>query len=168
MDQIASRYSLENPKIRLIGLRFFNVYGSREFYKSKTASMILQLGHQILDGVPPRLFEKSDQIYRDFIYIDDVIQANIKSCNSNHNGTYNVGTGIARSFLDISNILQKELGTDFDIDYFPNPYEGYQMHTQADITSIKKSIQFNPKFSLEQGIKDYIPEILKTHGKNIS
>ena len=168
MDQIANRYSLDNPKMQIIGLRFFNVYGPREFYKSSTASMVLQLGHQILDGKAPRLFDNSHQIYRDFIYIEDVIQANIKACSSSHNGTYNVGTGIARNFQEISDILQKELKTNLGTDYFTNPYEGYQMHTEANISSTIKNIDFQPKFTLEKGIKSYLPQILKTHGKNTS
>ena len=105
-----------------IGLRFFNVYGPREYYKAHTSSMIIQLGHQILDGKIPRLFTGSDQIFRDFIYIDDVLQAIIKSCDPKKNGTYNVGTGISRSFQDIVDILQKELGTDLGTEYFSNPY----------------------------------------------
>ena len=81
MDQIAMRFSLQNPNMIIVGLRFFNVYGSREFYKDKTSSMVTQLGLQILDNKAPRLFENSNQILRDFIYIDDVVQANIKACN---------------------------------------------------------------------------------------
>ena len=67
MDQIATKYSLENPDLKIVGLRFFNVYGPREYYKGSTSSMVIQLGHQILDGKAPRLFLESDQIFRDFI-----------------------------------------------------------------------------------------------------
>ena len=130
--------------------------------------MVIQLGHQILDGKAPRLFEDSDQISRDFIYIDDVIQANVKACSSIHNGTYNIGTGIARNFQEIADILQTELNTDLGTDYFTNPHNGYQMHTQADITTSKKYLGFEPKFSLEKGIKAYIPEIKRLHGENMS
>ena len=79
MDQIAIRYSKENPDLTIVGLRFFNVYGPREYYKGNTSSMVIQLGHQIIDGKTPRLFKKSDQIYRDLIYIDDVLQTIIKA-----------------------------------------------------------------------------------------
>ena len=167
MDQIAIRYSKENPDLTIVGLRFFNVYGPREYYKANTSSMVIQLGHQILDGKIPRLFKGSDQIFRDFIYIDDVLQASIKACDPKQNGTYNVGTGISRSFQDIADILQKELGTDLGTEYFPNPYDGYQMHTQANISTSKDNLGFEPKVSLEQGIKSYIPEIKRLHGTEI-
>jgi len=167
MDQIAYRYSKENPDLTIVGLRFFNVYGPREYYKANTSSMVIQLGHQILDGKIPRLFKGSDQIFRDFIYIDDVLQASIKACDPKQNGIYNVGTGISRSFQDIADILQKELGTDLGTEYFPNPYDGYQMHTQANISTSKDNLGFEPKVSLEQGIKSYIPEIKRLHGTEI-
>ena len=168
MDQIANRFSKQNPEMTIVGLRFFNVYGSREFYKAKTSSMVIQLGHQILEGRAPRLFENSKEILRDFIYIEDVIQANIKACNTKHNGTFNVGTGLPRSFQDIADILQKELGTNLGTEYFLNPFEGYQMNTQANISASINSFGFQPNFSLESGIKDYLPEIKRLLGKNLS
>ena len=168
MDQIADRYSKENPDMTIVGLKFFNVYGPREYYKAKTSSMVIQLGHQILDGKAPRLFEGSDQILRDFINIKDVVQANIKACNPKQNGVYNVGTGAPRSFQDIADILQTELGTDLGTEYIPNPYDGYQMHTQADIGTSQDNLGFDPIISLEEGIKTYIPEIKRLHGTDIS
>jgi ADP-L-glycero-D-manno-heptose 6-epimerase len=167
MDQIATRYSKENPELTIVGLRFFNVFGPREYYKANTSSLVIQLGHQILDGEKPRLFLGSDQIFRDFIYIDDVLQGIIKACNPRKNGIYNIGTGISRSFQDIADILQKELGTDLAIEYFPNPYDGYQMHTQANISSSKDNLDFEPTLSLEQGIKCYIPDIKRLHRTEI-
>ena len=168
MDQIANQYSNENPDLTVVGLRFFNVYGPKEYYKGRTSSMVIQLGHQILDGKAPRLFIGSDQIFRDFIYIDDILQAIIKACDPKKNGTYNVGTGISRSFQDIADILQNELNTDLGTDYFLNPYDGYQTHTQANISSSKNNLGFEPKVSLEQGIKSYIPEIKRLHGAEIT
>jgi len=164
MDQVAIKYSKENPDLKIVGLRFFNVYGPREYYKARTSSMVIQLGHQILDGKPPRLFENSSLISRDFIYIDDVVQANINACNARKNGTYNVGTGISRNFQEIADILQKELKTNLGTEYFKNPYSGYQTNTRADITSTKKNLDFELKFTLEEGIKAYIPEISRLHG----
>jgi len=168
MDQIAYRFSDENPDMTIVGLKFFNVYGPREYYKAKTSSMVIQLGHQILDGKAPRLFKGSDQILRDFINIEDVVQANIKACNPKKNGTYNVGTGNPRTFQDIADILQKELGTDLGNEYIPNPYDGYQMHTQADIIMSKVNLGFEPVVSLEEGIKAYILDIKRLHGTDIT
>jgi ADP-L-glycero-D-manno-heptose 6-epimerase len=164
MDQIAAQYSKENPNLTIVGLRFFNVYGPREYYKANTSSMVIQLGHQILDHKTPRLFIGSDQIYRDFIYIDDVLQAIIKACKPKKNGVFNVGSGISRSFQDIVNILQNEFKSDLGTEYFPNPFDGYQTNTKADISASINNLGFEPKFSLEQGIKSYIPEIKKMHG----
>jgi len=166
MDLIAENYSKKNPEMTISGLRYFNVYGGREFLKGKTASMVIQLAHQILDGKPPRLFEGSNNILRDFIYIEDVIQANIKACKPKINGVFNIGTGKPRSFQEIADILQKELNTDFGTEYFPNPHTGYQMHTQANISSSEENLEFQAQFSLEIGIKAYIPEIKQLHRKD--
>ena len=168
MDEIANRFSKDNSHLKILGLRYFNVYGPREFYKGKTASMVIQLGHQILNGHKPRLFENSRNILRDFIYIDDVVQSNIKACTAKENGVYNIGTGIPRSFQDIVDILQTELNTKLETEYFPNPLKGYQMHTQANISSSRKNLDFDPIYSLEEGIKKYIPEILRLHNSNFT
>jgi ADP-L-glycero-D-manno-heptose 6-epimerase len=163
MDKIATKYSYCNDEASLVGLRYFNVYGPGEFYKGSTASMIIQLGHQILSGNAPRLFENSRNILRDFVFIDDVIDANINAALSKKNGVYNIGSGCARSFLEVADILQMELNTNFEVDYFANPYSGYQNYTQADIYSTKRDLDYDPKFSLEKGINKYIPEIKKLY-----
>jgi len=159
MDHLAYEW-MKKSDLPIVGLRYFNVYGPREFFKNKTASMVLQFGHQILAGNNPRLFEGSDKILRDFIYIDDVIQANIKACTPKKSGVYNVGTVKARSFQDIVDILQKELGTNLACEYIPNPYIGqYQFFTQADIEPTKEFLGYDPEVTLEEGIKRYLPEI---------
>jgi ADP-L-glycero-D-manno-heptose 6-epimerase len=127
--------------------------------------MVIQLGHQILDGNSPRLFENSSNIFRDFVHIQDVLQANIKACEPKRSGVYNVGTGIPRSFQDIVDILQKELKTNLQTEYFPNPYENYQTNTRADISDTQRNLGFEPKITLEEGIKSYISEIKRLHGK---
>lgn len=163
MDNLTRKYLEKFPDMHIIGLRYFNVYGAREFFKGKTSSMVLQFGHQILDGKAPRLFEGSDRILRDFIYIEDVIQANIKAIDGVA-GIYNVGTGKARSFQDIADILQKKLGTDLGNEYIPNPYIGqYQFHTEADISETQDKLGYSPNFSLEDGIESYIEEIKRVH-----
>ena len=160
MDNITYEYLQKGVDINIVGLKYFNVYGQREFFKNSTASMVVQFGHQILAGKTPILFEGSDKILRDFIYIEDVIQANIKACSPKKSGVYNVGTGKARSFEDIVDILQKELNIDKGKEYIPNPFVGqYQFFTQADIETAKDALEYMPRFEMEEGIKAYIPEI---------
>ena len=167
MDQIAYKMMKENPTMTIVGLKYFNVYGAREFFKDKTSSTVIQFGHQILAGKTPRLFEGSDKIVRDFVYIKDVIQANIKACNPKKSGVYNVGTAKPRSFQDIADILQKELGTDYGTEYFPNPFTGYQMHTQAEISSSMENLGYVPEWELEAGIKDYLGNIKKMYEEEV-
>ncbi|WP_418641178.1 ADP-glyceromanno-heptose 6-epimerase [Sulfurimonas sp. ST-27] len=163
MDHLSREY-MKECDINIVGLRYFNVYGAREYFKNTTASMVLQFGHQILAEKNPRLFEGSDKILRDFIYIEDIIQANIKAMQPNTSGIYNVGTGKARSFQDIVDILQKELGTSLECEYIPNPYIGsYQFHTEADIATTKEALGYTPAYEMEEGIKAYVPEIKRIY-----
>jgi|TARA_B110000008_G_scaffold279158_1_gene325174 ADP-L-glycero-D-manno-heptose 6-epimerase len=162
MDQIACRYANTHKHVLIVGLRFFNVFGPRETYKEKTSSMILQLGHQILKNNPPKLFKNSENILRDFIYIEDVIQANILACETQKSGVYNVGTALPRSFKDVADVLLKEFNSSLSIEYFENPYSDYQNHTQADISLTQKDLGFEPNVTLEKGIKLYSKEIIRT------
>jgi len=168
MDNIAYEAMVQHPEATIVGLRYFNVYGAREYFKNTTASMVLQFGHQILSGKTPRLFEGSDQILRDFIYIEDVIQANVKAMIAGVSGVYNVGTGKARSFQDIPNILQKLYGTDLGNSYIKNPYKAYQTFTQADISTTNHALGYAPRFSLEDGIAAYADEIRRIYEEELA
>jgi ADP-L-glycero-D-manno-heptose 6-epimerase len=159
MDNLAYEW-IKRESFPIVGLRYFNVYGNREFHKGKTASMVLQFGLQILRGENPKLFEGSDKIFRDFVYIKDIIQANIKATNPKASGVYNVGTGKARTFQDIVDILKDKLSIDFTPEYIPNPYKNqYQFFTQADIEPTREFLGYAPEFTLEAGIGNYTPDI---------
>jgi ADP-L-glycero-D-manno-heptose 6-epimerase len=163
MDNLSRQYMTESD-ISIVGLRYFNVYGAREYFKNTTASMVLQFGHQLLAGKNPKLFEGSDKILRDFIYIEDIIQANVKAMQAPQSGIFNVGTGKARSFQDIVDILQKELGTSLVCEYIPNPFIGsYQFHTEADIGTTKEGLGYEPAYEMEDGIKAYVSEIRRIY-----
>ena len=167
MDYLSREY-MKKSDISIVGLRYFNVYGKGEYFKNTTASMVLQFGHQLLSGKNPRLFDGSDKILRDFIYIEDIIQANIKAMKPKESGIYNVGTGKARSFQDIVNILQKELKTDLVCEYIPNPFIGsYQFHTEADIQTTKDGLGYEPAYEMEDGIKDYVQEIKRVYEEEV-
>jgi ADP-L-glycero-D-manno-heptose 6-epimerase len=169
MDHTARQYALKHDDISIVGLRYFNVYGAREFFKNKTSSMVVQFGHQLLSGKNPKLFENSDQILRDFIYIEDIIQANILAAAPRESGVFNVGTGKARSFQSMVDILQRELGTSYVCEYVPNPYIGrYQFHTEADIQTTRECLGYEPRFSFEEGIAAYVPEIQRLFEQELS
>ena len=169
MDNVTYEYLKKDLSISVVGLKYFNVYGPKEFFKNSTASMVVQFAHQILAGKTPKLFEGSDKILRDFIYIEDIIQANIKAASPKKSGIYNVGTGNARSFEDIVNILQKELNIDNGKEYIPNPFVGqYQFFTQANIKTTQENLDYEPKFSMEEGIKAYIPDIKRLYETEVN
>ncbi|MDP3300701.1 MAG: ADP-glyceromanno-heptose 6-epimerase [Sulfuricurvum sp.] len=169
MDYLARDYAQKFKNISIVGLRYFNVYGPHEFFKNKTASMVVQFGHQLLSGKNPKLFENSDKILRDFIYIEDIVQANVLAMKPRESGVFNVGTGKARSFQSMVDILQHELGTSFTCEYIPNPYIGrYQFHTEADIDSTRNVLGYAPRFEFEDGIKAYAPEIKRLFEEEVS
>ncbi|GAB6078803.1 ADP-glyceromanno-heptose 6-epimerase [Hydrogenobaculum acidophilum] len=158
-DNLVKNKMEEYPSFRAVGFRYFNVYGMGEQYKGKTASMIYQLAMQMKSGKNPRLFKYGEQ-KRDFVYIEDVLQANIKALERyDATGIFNVGYGKARSFNDIVNILNRLMGTNYEVEYFDCPYEFYQNYTEADISAIKQKLGYEPKYDLESGIEDYLKNL---------
>ncbi len=158
-DNIVKNKMEEYPSFRAVGFRYFNVYGMGEQYKGKTASMIYQLSMQMKSGKNPRLFKYGEQ-KRDFVYIEDVLQANIKALERyDVVGIFNVGYGKARSFNDIVSILNKLMGTNYEVEYFDCPYEFYQNYTEADISAIKKHLGYKPQYDLESGIEHYLKSL---------
>ncbi len=152
MDEEATRYKDE---IKIVGLRYFNVYGPRERYKKKAASMIYQLAQQMKANKNPRIFKYGEQS-RDFIYVKDVVDATIRAMKAKGSGIVNVGTGITATFNRIIEILNQVLGTSFEPEYFDNPYSFYQNETRADTERAKELLGFEARYSIEEGIRDYI------------
>jgi len=159
LDQYVLQHKKRYPN-NIIGLRYFNVYGPGELYKGKMSSMIYQLALQMKAGKNPRIFKKGEQ-KRDFVYVKDTIQANIKAALSGKSGIYNVGCGKARTFNDIISILNTTMKTEFKTEYFDNPYDFYQDNTEADISKTESDLDYTPKYNLEMGIEDYYNNYLK-------
>lgn len=172
MERLAQEFSEKHSEISIVGLRYFNVYGPNEPHKNKAASMVYQLYSQIVSGKRPRIFKWGEQ-FRDFIYVKDVVLANLKALEFDHNSprpsgervrghaVFNVGTGIPTTFNKIIEILNSALGANKPTDYFDNPYDFYQDQTQADTTLAEKVLGFKCQFTPETGIRDYV-QILKT------
>ncbi|MDQ3546309.1 MAG: ADP-glyceromanno-heptose 6-epimerase [Verrucomicrobiota bacterium] len=155
MDNLARRAVADAPEWNIVGLRYFNVYGPREAHKGVPASMILHLSRQIRDGKRPRIFKHGEQ-KRDFVYVKDIVQGTLRAMEAKESGIYNLGSGQARSFNELIAILNQSLGTNFEPEYFDNPHAHYQPHTEADLTNVRKSLGYEPKFSLEEGVADYM------------
>jgi ADP-L-glycero-D-manno-heptose 6-epimerase len=153
MERLAARYAgkLAQPAI---GLRYTNVYGPGEAHKGKLASMIYQLAKQMRVGKRPRVFRAGEQ-KRDFVYIDDVVQANMKAMTATAGGIYNVGAGAAWSFNEIIAELNRVLKTNLEADYFENPYSFTQAITLADLTRGLEQLGYRPKYDLRKGIEAY-------------
>lgn len=161
MDQIVHANA---ERLKIVGLRYFNVFGPRESFKAKAASMIYQLAQQMLSGKSPRIFKWGEQ-RRDFIYVKDVVEATIRAAAAKRSTIVNIGTGESTSFNEVIDILNEGLGTRFEPDYFDNPYDFYQNFTQADITLAKRELSWYPQFSPREGILDYVRNYLLPAGQ---
>jgi ADP-L-glycero-D-manno-heptose 6-epimerase len=154
MDNIARR-AAESADWIIIGLRYFNVYGPREAHKGVPASMVYHLSRQMKAGQRPRIFKHGEQ-KRDFVYVKDVVEGSIRGLDAQASGIYNLGSGQARSFNELVNVLNKCLGTNFAPDYIDNPHAHYQNFTQADLTNARSGLGYEPRFPLEEGVRDYM------------
>ena len=155
MDNIARRAAAESPDWIIIGLRYFNVYGPREAHKGMPASMVYHLAKQMKTGQRPHIFKHGEQ-KRDFVYVKDIVEGSILALDASTSGIYNLGTGQARSFNELVDILNKCLGTNFQPDYIDNPHAHYQNFTQADLTNARNALDYKPRFPLEDGVRDYM------------
>ncbi|ACX71941.1 ADP-L-glycero-D-manno-heptose-6-epimerase [Methanocaldococcus vulcanius M7] len=155
-DCIAKKYIEKYPDAHIVGLRYFNVFGPREQYKGKMASMIWQLAKQMVDGKRPRIFKWGEQ-KRDQVYIKDVVGANLLAVDAKKSCIVNVGSGRAVSFNYIIEVLNKVLGFDYEPEYIDNPYkEFYQEHTEADLSKAEKYLDYKPKWGFEEAVEDYM------------
>jgi ADP-L-glycero-D-manno-heptose 6-epimerase len=155
LDNLARRAAADDPEWKIVGLRYFNVYGPREAHKGVPASMILHLSRQMKAGKRPRIFKHGEQ-KRDFVYVKDIVQGTLRALEARESGIYNLGSGQARSFNELIGILNKSLGTNFEPEYFDNPHAHYQNHTEADLTKVRQVLGYEPRFSLEAGVADYM------------
>jgi ADP-L-glycero-D-manno-heptose 6-epimerase len=155
MDNIAMRQVKETLDWIIIGLRYFNVYGPREAHKGVPASMVYHLAKQMKAGERPRIFKQGEQ-KRDFVYEKDIVEGSIRALQAKESGIYNLGYGQARSFNELVDVLNKCLGTKLPPDYIDNPHAHYQNFTEADLNRVRSALGYEPQFSLEDGVRDYM------------
>ena len=152
------------------GLKYFNVYGPNEFHKDRMASVILHAYNQIKKTGKMQLFKSHNPDYpdggqiRDFVYVKDLSDIMFYLMNRRkNNGIYNVGTGIGRTFLDLTKSTFKAMGIEPNIEFIPTPEDirdKYQYFTEANMSKLRK-LGYVPEFwTLEEGIHDYVTNYL--------
>lgn len=151
------------------GLKFFNVYGPNEYHKGRMASVIFHTVRQIRATGQMRLFRShrpeiaDGHQSRDFIYVKDVV----KVCywlyrRQPASGIYNLGTGQARTFLDLATLTFQALDLKPNISFIDTPEDirdTYQYFTEADMRKLRSAGYQDPFYTLEDGINDYVPYI---------
>ncbi|MCX6154640.1 MAG: ADP-glyceromanno-heptose 6-epimerase [Candidatus Kapabacteria bacterium] len=151
---------------KLVGLKFFNVFGPNEYHKGEMASMIYKAHNQIRDTGKVKLFKTNHSDYpdggqlRDFVYIKDVCNLLWTIFNDdNIHGIYNLGTGKAHSWNELANAVFNALDKPVDIEYVDMPDDiskQYQNYTCAEMTKLTNTgIKFSFD-SLETSIADYV------------
>ena len=154
---------------RIVGLKYFNVYGPYEDHKRDMRSLVQKAYHQIIERGHLELFKSYRPDYRDgeqkrdFIYVRDAVDVTLHfALNSRACGLLNCGTGVARTWVDLANALFSAMGRKPDIRFIemPDALRGkYQYFTQAEATKLRKARYVKPFLSLDEGVADYV----KTH-----
>ncbi|MCE2773346.1 MAG: ADP-glyceromanno-heptose 6-epimerase [Bacteroidetes bacterium] len=156
------------------GLKFFNVYGPNEYHKGRMASVIFHAHRQITATGAMKLFRshnpdfKDGEQLRDFIYVKDLTDVIFFLITKNPtSGIYNLGTGKARTFLDLVRATFKAMGKEEHISFIDTPEDirdKYQYFTEADMNKLRNSGYVQPFTSLEEGVEDYVTKYLQ-YGK---
>ncbi|NDK54564.1 ADP-glyceromanno-heptose 6-epimerase [Pontibacter fetidus] len=148
------------------GLKFFNVYGPNEYHKGKMASVIFHAYNQIKEKGSMKLFRshhpdfKDGEQMRDFVYVKDVVEVCMFLMHHRKNsGIYNLGSGQARTFLDLALNTFDAMGVTPNIDFMDTPEnlrDNYQYFTEANMSKLRSIGYDKPFYSLEEGVKDYV------------
>jgi ADP-L-glycero-D-manno-heptose 6-epimerase len=156
-----------------IGFKFFNVYGPNEFHKGRMASVIFHSFNQIQEKGLVKLFRSHNPEYkdggqlRDFVYVKDVVDVlYFTYANKIKNGIYNLGSGKARTFLDLANATFAALGKTPTIEFIDTPADirdKYQYFTEANMQKLKDAGYKKEFTSLEAGVEDYVKNYLVGH-----
>ena len=150
-EELAIKYS--EMGVSVIGLRYFNVFGKGQ---SKEYAGVLKLFlERIRDKLPPKINGDGTQ-FRDFVYVEDVVNANIMSMNSDVNHAFfNVGTNTSITILDLAKTIIKSSGLNLEPIFGP-ALEGDVQKTKANIDLIKEKIGWKPTIVLEEWINEII------------
>lgn len=150
MEHCVNRFLQKKKDCVAIALRYCNVYGFGEFHKNNRASMIYQMLHKKIFKQPVSIFKDGNQ-KRDWVFVEDVVQANVLASKHDKSDYFNVGSGVATSFNELAEIMNlKELNL---LNYIECPFEKeYQSHTLCGLEKINKLIGYKPKNDIKTNI----------------
>lgn len=155
---------------KIVGLKYFNVYGPNEEHKGDMRSVVSKAYEQISSTGEMTLFKSHHPNYRDgeqmrdFLYVKDSVLMTIWLAENTHaNGLFNLGNGKARTWLDLGRAIFSALGTEDNIRFVEMPEilrDKYQYFTEAKIDKLRNAGYRNEQFSLEEAVKDYVSNYL--------
>jgi len=160
------RRLLPRPATQVVGLRYFNVYGSQENHKGRMASVVFQFHRQVSAGEPLKIFRGSREFLRDFVYVEDAVELNLHFLDHPEtSGIFNCGTGQAKSFQALAETTVRHYpGAKIEEIPFPSDLAGkYQAYTQADLSSLRGAGYEREFTALEKGVAAYVA-VLKSAG----
>ena len=153
LDTIAKQKIKDNPSSKIVGLRYFNVYGVGEAHKGDMASPVHKFLRQANITNVIKVFVGSENFKRDFVHVDDIVKIT-KAAKDFPSGIYNAGTGHPRSFMDVAKIVAGLTGAEIKEVAFPDHLVGkYQEYTCSDNTNINSVGYPMERIPLEKGIE---------------
>ncbi|PKL83076.1 MAG: ADP-glyceromanno-heptose 6-epimerase [Ignavibacteriae bacterium HGW-Ignavibacteriae-3] len=155
---------------KVVGLKYFNVYGPNEYHKDEMRSVVHKAFEQVRDAGKVQLFKsykpeyKDGEQKRDFIYIKDAVDMTVHFLEHRDvNGIYNVGTGKAQTWVELVTALFNAVGKPVNIEFVDMPEdirEKYQYFTEASLDKIKNAGYNKPVMNLQDGVTDYVKNYL--------
>lgn len=154
---------------KIVGLKYFNVFGPNEYHKGDMRSVVHKAFGQIKETGKVKLFKSYNEKYedgkqmRDFIYVKDAVDMTLHFLNNNKNGLFNIGTGKARTWVDLVTSIFNAMELEPNIEFIEMPAElrgKYQYFTEAVITKILFSGYSKKISTLENAVKDYVKNYL--------
>ena len=155
---------------RIVGIKYFNVFGPSEYHKKEMQSMVRRGYLQVLDSGKIRLFKSYNPKYadgeqeRDFLYIKDAVEMTLFFLDHpDIAGLFNAGTGVVRTWNELSEGVFKAMDREVDVEYVDMPASirnQFQYRTCAKIDKIRNAGYSKPIISLEDAITDYIQNYL--------
>ena len=137
-------------------LRYFNVYGPRQDAASPYAAVIPKFIERVRNGKPPIIYGDGKQT-RDFIYVKDVVKANILAAESKATGVFNIASGKAISIEELAYKIIEIAGKNKNIKpLYEKPRPGDIKHSVADIFKAREKLGFQPNYSLEKGLNEIV------------